>query len=483
MKHYLLPILVVAATQGMQAQIANGNFDEWTAIDLFEHPAMNVQSSSSNYELFLEEGLLNVTAVESPNGQAMRIENISAGDNVFPGYFVTGETPRDAGDGLIFGGGIALTDGNVNGVSLNLRYNISSESPGFVIVQFKKNGVPVGSGNMGVGTMMVPLEGEQDWHVMNVTFDEAFAETPDACVVGVASANLLGDDQPFPAGSFVEVDEVSFLNSNQTFPGGNFDNWTDVAPIWTPDGILVDIDVNESLYEQSMDAHSGSFALALRSVAYEDGWNVGRAIFASGTMENPVPNIQLNPDNATISFMYKYMAEDDLAQVNFTFYNEDAPGEFSHVYQREMELEPTNDYSAVVFNFAEELELLNISASHVSITFQSSSMMNNNVPKDGSMLLIDDVTMSQPLSVFGIKTMAPQVTASPNPTKYRVTFTFSDQRTGLFRVLNRAGVQLDVRQFQNQKEVVYDLSSFRAGVYLFRFQHDQGTNVVRVVKL
>ncbi|MCA1750882.1 MAG: T9SS type A sorting domain-containing protein [Cryomorphaceae bacterium] len=507
MKNYLLPAVALFAAQGLSAQIENGNFDHWVEKETYQQPTMGVETMSSNLETFHNDGSLNVMPVDGPDGKALRLESINVGNETIPGFFITGNVPDQEGEGLVFGGGVPLTDSNISGVSFSIRHEIDASSPGFVIVQFKANGVPVGEGNMGAGTMMVPIAGVAEWQDINIQFENGFETTPDQCVFAVASGDLLGDDQSFPVGSFIEVDNLNFISSTgtegnqfitedeisvnpaaQVFPGGNFENWTDVAAELTPAGVLVQFDPFTTTYERTEDASSGMYALALNTVG-GDGWsNPTKAVFAEGELDNAVPYIEINESHRSVSFAYKFEAEDDKASAVVHFFAQTGDGSFDEVFDKEFILEPTDQYTVVEYTFREDLEALlpmrgsMAEVTHVSIEFNSGIWAEGNTPKAGSVLKVDEVALSggslrnETRAVF-----TPGVTAFPNPATHRVSFEFTLPRSGFYRVFNATGAQVDVKQFSSAKTLVYEVNHLRSGVYFFRFQHNAGVDVVRVI--
>ncbi len=484
MKKLILPLIAVVCATGLKAQVYNGNFDHWQQMDLFDHPVMEAEVSSSNFETFVQAGFSNVTAVDGPTGMALRLESVAAGEQVFPAFFLTGEAPNGEGEEIIFNGGFAIHDANVTGIKLDLRHGFASGSEGLLIVQFKKNGVPVGEGNMGPGTMIITLEGNADWHEKVVEFEGGFDIKPDACVVGVTTANLLADDGQFPAGSWVEIDNLQLLNSNQPVVGGDFESWDAEDPIFTPEGILVDVNPMHPTYERTVDAVNGMFALKLTTQTYGDGqYNAGRAVFAEGDFYNPTPSIALHQNDTELSFAYKYApVGNDLGSVQVAFFNE-IDGNWQPVHIKQIDLEAAEDFTWHTYAFRQELDNMSLQASHVVITFESSKW--NEVPTagNGSTLIVDDVALDGTLRV-GVATLNnARVTASPNPTQARVTFSFNLPRTGYYRILDSKGKQIAIREFQSSWDVSHDLQNLKSGMYLFRFVHTGGVDAVRVIKL
>ncbi len=489
MKNYLLPAIALFAAHGISAQIDNGNFDHWSESLTFAHPVMETETMSSNSETFFTEGLTGVFPVEGNEGKAMRLESIESNGEIFPAFFITGQIPQQEGEGLFFNGGVPVTDENITGITVDLRHNISGESPGFVLVQFKANGTPVGEGNMGPGTMMVPLEGEADWHTLTVEFENGFETAPDQCVFAVATADLMTEDGNFPAGSFVEVESVKFLNSAQEFPGGDFEVWADEEPMISPQGVLVDVQPFEPLYARTQDAFEGMYALALKSVTGEDWANTGTAVFAQGDLQNPVPYIAVEPTHTSVSFAYKYEAENDLAGAQIKYFSQAENGTFEEIFVREFTLTPTDDYTVITHDFEQESDEVFEThraageITHMTVTFNSSIWTEGSTPQNGSVLKVDAVALNgSSLRSSFVNVAAPTLIAHPNPTTHRVQFKMDVPRTGFFRVFNAVGVQLDVKQFANTSHIWYDLTNLRSGVYLFRFQHEGGLDAVRVVK-
>ncbi len=489
MKKFLLPMVLLIPAFTANAQILNGDFEDWTKMILFEHPAMGISTFSSNYETFFNDGSLNCTRIDSEDGSGLRVENIQAGDEIIPGWFITGENPNQEGEGLLFGGGFPATDANVSGISMDIRFNIPQTSPGFVLVQFKNNGVPVGEGNMGTGTYMFPISGVQEWSHMQWNFDAPLGVVPDQCVIGVVCANVLSDDQNYEVGAFAEVDNIALVNSNDVVPAGTFEGWAFVEPLWTPDDMVVDVDPFFPAYEQSPEAHNGNLALKLTTIQRDgdESPQVGRTWLAADTDGEVVPNIMLNETHTTLHFYYKYTpVNDDVAVAMVTFYNETETG-YVPVMNRSIELNGNSDWEEVEYDFNAELEANFLTADAMSILFESSQYAENSEPQVGSTLLVDDVTMSgllfDGMINATVKGGKGSIKAYPNPTLARVTMDLTIPRTGFYKVFNEQGTQVDIREFTSQRFITHDLTNMPSGKYIFRFTHNGGVQIAQVIKL
>lgn len=482
MKNFLLSAVFAALGISAIAQIDNGDFEAWNKLILFEHPVTGITTMSSNYETFFESAELNVNEIEGPTGQALRIENINTDDEVMPGYFLFGETPNSNEDGLLFDGGFAVSDGNVTGISMDLNYDFPSEATGFVIVQFKSNNEPIGPGNMSTGTFLFPLSGSQSWSNVSFDFGGALGVTPDQCVVGIASADLIGDDAPFQNGAFVEVDNIVLTNSSDQVPGGNFESWSFVEPIFYPENCTVDVDPFDANYQRTDAAFEGTYALMLLSTENEGEVEVGQAIMGNREDDEILPTIEITEETTSLSFMYVYSGANDMGEANIIFYEESMDG-FMPVYQKAFDLEVTEGYEMMEYNFADELMENGIEASHMAIVFSSSKQSNN--PQAGSILIVDNVEFGSALGIFSSFTRIPQMTinAYPNPTLGRVVFDFGVPRSGYYRVLDRSGNQIAIVEFSGTKTVIHNLMGLAAGKYFFKFSHNGGTESVRVIKI
>ena len=480
MKKILLPLFMGTMAISVNAQIDNGDFERWEKVLLFQHPAGASVNMSSNYETFFDNGLLNVTKVESDENSVLRIENISGTESIHPGYFIFGKTPTD---NLMFSGGNPIADVNMTGISMDLRYEMMDESEGFILVQFKDGNTPVGEGNYGAGTYFFPVSGSQDWNTSEFMFEYPIDPAANTCVVAFASADVINSDLPFALGSFMEVDNITFIGSESTFQGGDFEFWSQVEPLSVPEDCYVNLHPFEANYQQTTDAYAGSFALKLNSTLRDDYVDVGYALMGNkDDMGQIIPTIELG-DNTILSFMYSYTSQNDLGEAKLVFYNE-MNGEFSTVYDHSIELTPNDDYQHIDFPFGEEFAQLEISATHMSIEFKSSIETVEIPAMDSSVLLLDNVSLGNTLGLNPmVKAQSKrQVRSYPNPTVGRVVFNFGTNRAGYYRVYNPQGSQIAIKQFTSTKEVVFDLYPYPAGMYTFSFYHNGGTDFARVIR-
>lgn len=481
MKKSLLPLAFLALGTAAFAQIEHGDFENWSKYPLFQHPSMEFDAISSNHEIFVETGLTNVTKVEHEDGSAMRLENLAIGDEVTPGFYIFGQTPNQVGEDLVFPGGMSASDPNVTGISVDLSYDFPDESSGFMIVQFKMNNIPVGPGTMGEGTFFFPISGQQDWENEIFDFEEPIGVEYDEVVVGFATADLIGSDSDFPVGTWMEIDNLTFINSNDVIPNGDFEVWEELLPIYYPTKVDVDIDLLYPTFVQSSDAADGQYALGLVTRDFDGFLEPSKATIGTTEIEGEVPTFGLNEDDAILNFDYKYLADNDIAEAVVTFFQESEES-LQPVFVKTIDLEPTDSYETIEYNFLDELTENAITATKMSIEFSSSK--ENGSIEANSFLLLDNVALTGALSFFlPTKHVDPyKVTAYPNPTIGRVTFNLGAIRSGFYRVYNNQGYLIDFVSFENERNVTYDLYDFPSGQYTFRFYHKAGMRVARVIK-
>lgn len=488
MKQNLLLAFFIQCSFFSIAQINFGDFETWDQKQLFQMPRMGPwELQASNYETFLPHELTNVTKVQGQTGLGLRVENIEINEESIPGYFIMGSEPEQQGESVYFDGGVSLSNGNISGLSLDLRHSLSPGNTGIIVIQFKHNNELIGEGNAGPGTYVFEVNGEQlDWFQQELIFDPAPHEDADKCAMAFASANLLDDDLSFVVGDFIEIDNLEFIDSPDPIYGGHFELWNYIDPLYIPRECEVSLKPGELNFTRSLDANSGFYALEVKTIEENGEVLPGEVIYAQKTDSELTPNIYIG-DKEILSFNYKYLASDDIAEVKLDFLNMEE-GAFNTVHSLSLELLPTMDYASTEINFKEELDNLGIDAGFMIVTFKSSKDDEGNVPQPQSSLLVDDMqledmALSDIQYQMGVEEMY-SITAYPNPTKDFVNVTFNGGRqTGTMTIFNSTGQAFKSFYFNNESDLHIDLSHYPAGKYLFGFQTDVMVKSLRVMKL
>ena len=471
------------------SQPVNAGMENWIKVVLFEHPVMGINTSSSNYETFFEDGTTNVFPIErQAEGQALRMVNVAQDGEVIPGYFLTGNVPEDSQGSFVFDGGLDFETSDVSGIRLDLRYEFPVNKPGIVVLQFKKEGQPIGTGNFDTGTSVFYLEGQQSqWINREFLLEEPLGATPDQVVIAFASADALNDDQPFDEGAFLEIDNLEWIDAADEIPGGHFDSWAQVPPIFVPAGCVVDIHPDHRNYFQADDAKEGLLALGIFTNDIPSTPDVGWVKFGAEDVDGSiVPSIELQPDQDLLSFWYKYEAANDVAEAIVHFY-QSADLASGPVFTKAFDLPPTQEYTLVEYAFAEDLIAADVQADLMYIDFRSSKESGETTPQVGSNLLIDDLDISgiSPVlaPVTGRTVGTTFVRCHPNPTMGRAIFDFDTPGSGMYRIFSATGAMLSVHSYAHTKRVIHDLSNLPNGLYTFRIYHGSQHATVRVMKI
>lgn len=394
MKHALLLLCGVFATLFSFAQLENPGFENWTTVSDFDQPDIGDHPfTSSNFETYYADGSLSVTEVTGVEGSALRIETIETmEEDTIVGYAIWGNPP--GGEELIFQGGFAMSDQNVTSLSVDMRYSINLDSPGFVIVQFKNEGEPVGPGNLFPGVYFFPVSGEQ------LTFEnETFNISPgvgttfDECTIGFACNNILDDTvESFP-GDFLEIDNLEFNGTDQTIPGADLNDWVPVSPVPTPDGWDIFFNPFFQLHDQSTDAAEGDYALELRSEVFDENVQTGVASQGFDTEGEFLPGLALPDDFYGWSFQYKYTTEAlDTAALIAVFSELANPTPEDITYFHLEKLIPTENYTTVEIDLTDIVQQVDLNFFSIAVTssWQDEGVPGSNIAQDGSVLLIDD---------------------------------------------------------------------------------------------
>lgn len=368
----------------IHAQVTNGGFEDWTDVPTFDHPVLTpAEFFSSNDEAFYDTGLTAVTEVAGVEGSAMRIETMDYEGELVAGFGITGTPP--AGDDLVFTGGFPFTDMGVTGFTVDVRYNIGLTSPGFVIVQFLNNGVPVSGGTDDSGTYIAPLFGNQsNFTEWTYTFQDPLTQVPDECVVAFACNDVI-NETGF-AGNFLEVDNFSFTGTSEVFPGGDFNTWEPASDDVFPDTWSTYLPPNYGFFDQSDMSYDGDHAIALNSVELPE--ETVQSLIYLGELgdEGLVPTASITDGAYALEFYYQYEVEQaDSATVIMVVSEElnPLPEETGFLFTR---LAPASEWTQGTIDFSEIMP----NANYFGLIFMS-GMGFDEVSIPGSTLLLDGV--------------------------------------------------------------------------------------------
>ncbi|MCH2197700.1 MAG: T9SS type A sorting domain-containing protein [Flavobacteriales bacterium] len=391
MKQLTLLIGALMVCLSINAQLQNGDFENWTTSSDFDQPDVGLNAwLDSNYETFFSGGVVSVSEIEGVSGSALRVESTEIEGETLGGFAIWGAPP--SGEELIFENGFPFTDNTVTQLSVDMRYSTNILSPGIIIVQFKFEGAPAGAGNLGAGTYYFPITGEQlTWETMTFDIDPEIGTDIDECVIAFASNNLVDDMAPLFAGDFLEIDNVEFVGAMQEIPGGDLDNWIPALSGVTPDDWEVAVSPLVSFSEQTTDASEGDFAVKINTVE-NDGEANASFIYQGDVLDDQItPSIPTGDNFYGISFDYKYnVLQDDTAAMFVVMSEVENPEPQDMIFELVL-LEPQANYGTYIADYSDWLEFIDLN--YVTIVFTSSYTDDDgfNVPQAGSELFVDNV--------------------------------------------------------------------------------------------
>lgn len=342
-----------ALQSNAQENIPNGSFENWGSSDTFEtidiSPAPLFESS--NREYIYRNGDVTLTKVEGAEGFGMRLENkLSEGDTA-KGFASWGS----AGDNG-FSKGIPVNGNGLTGLSISLKYDIDTSTPGFIAIIPTTNGQPSGLGNgLFPGGYIYQISGSQSTFMdTTFTFAPSLLQTADSVVIFISSADMINSENGTP-GDFIELDNIAFIGSTTNFPNGDLEKWIESEPIELPDVWYTEYYDPENVpFEKVFNSNDLSTALRLVNIQYnDDDNNVGIARASIGYWDcsnggncNQVPGMSVHQTPNAISFDYKYTSPGpDTATLNVSII-----GEGNTIAGTWNELLPNNEWETVKFN-------------------------------------------------------------------------------------------------------------------------------------
>lgn len=398
MRKHLLFLICGVLPAALQAQLLNGGFEQWQNLPTFEEPVANSVSFSSSNELtyFIDQTLSMYEVSGSESGSAMRVESTMTPFGPEVGFAIWGNIPED-GEEVIFENGFSFTDQSVTALSCDLRYNVNSSSPGFVIIQFKFNGALVGTGNLLPGTYIFPISGSQaNFETQTFSIFPALPSAVDECVVGFATNAVFENDGEVFPGDFIEVDNLHFIGSDQAIPGGDFETWFIASSVLQPTAWGGLIFPGLDLVQQTTDASSGDFAVQLTT--QEVDGNTTPALLTQGQINDDglEPSIFVPGDFDGFTFDYKYTAVGSDSAYVIVVMSETLSPDPSEISFWAATLEPQPSYTEFTIDLAWMMGFMDVN--YVAIAFFSSAEGFNGVtqftPEIGSTLFVDNVRMN-----------------------------------------------------------------------------------------
>jgi hypothetical protein len=446
-----------------QNSAPNGGFEQWNVVT-FSYPTN--YDSNINKEALEEKidfPLTKVTGYES-NSAVQLITTESLGMS-----YMTNNKPGDE-DPSQWHGGVPYTL-KPTGFQGYYKYNQASGDQGLVIIAFSKNGENIGYYPFNLSGL------HTDFTPFNFTFSPALTDTPDSVVVAFASSGFSGA----VVGSALVIDRISFTGvaDQPALLNGDFEQWTNVqieSPIswYTDNG-----DFKNSAMIKTSDAHSGSYAVELKTFLGEENNQpkVRSGQLMTGYYGNncngncfPVGGCPFTNQSDMLEFYYKYAPiGNDNGTVDLLFKTKSGSnnGWYAHA-----DLPASSSYSKVQVPIN-----LSFVPDTVVIQFQSSNWSTLSTANIGSDLKIDDVVfLSQKTGVKNIHST--QTLFYPNPVQSNLSFRPETNIQEVF-IYSLSG-SLVLKQSIAKDNM--DVSSLNKGIYLIRLKTKDGIYNEKLIK-
>ena len=289
MKHKLLFLLGISFSLFSNAQtIPNGGFENWNNNSYVSPQNYWYTSNPDAASLGLPYNALQVTDPQQGT-YAVKMNTVSNATDTMFGYILNG-------DPSTFTGGIPYTQ-HAATLSGFYKCNVMPGDTAFLLCIFKQGGTAISF------DVQIFTGTHNSYTPFSLTLNVPAISSPDSIIVGAVSSNAFsGNVIP---GSMLQLDNLLFTGVTQqpTLMNGSFENWTGnsryVPQLWPTAG--------DSMLRTS-DAHSGSYALQLKTVTYNNG--VGASYATQGTMIQNVgitggrPYSQIND---TLCGWYKFV--------------------------------------------------------------------------------------------------------------------------------------------------------------------------------
>ena len=284
MKKALHSLILLVALLPFKAisQVENGDFESWTNFS-FTNP---VSWDCANNQVANQIGASTVTQVAGNSGNAVRMETIVIGSDVYGAYIANGDPMGSEG-------GIPCTQ-IPTAITGFYRYNLPVNDSALILVTFKSGGVPINS-----DIFMIKGTGSQNTFT-SFSYPLTLSQTPDTVILAFASSNLI-NNVGVENGSFLEVDDIALTGSNMIIPNNTFETWDpislDFITGWISDGDIV----------KTNDSHNGSFAIQLITQDFGNG-NISPSYISNGqnSQMGNTGGIPYNRMSDTLIGYYKY---------------------------------------------------------------------------------------------------------------------------------------------------------------------------------
>lgn len=455
-----LLILAIIWSNISFAQIPNWNMESWTTI------TTDVPTPWLTY---------GITTKVSPgqNGSyAVKLQ----GSNNGPGAILYGTPGNNT-----FDGGTTFA-ARPDSMIAFFKYNIAAGDSAWVIISFKKNGVPISND-------LYEFTGSNSSTFQRMAFKNHFvnSSTPDTVFVGITSTNPNG--KTINTTSWVIVDNISFSGTTVNVPNPDFENWT-TQTTYTPDGWMVENRLIGNSVSRATDAYAGNYAMKLQTIFASNG-DTTQGYTQTGTNINNNnwgwrPTFAVSSTPNSLNGFYKFIPQNnDTFTINIGLFKNgmNVGGAY---YKSSATLNTYTPISVpIYYNNTPPI------APDSAIIAFSTFMMNqyNSFPRGQSVAFIDNLSFDQYIyaGIPGAIQQIRNLTIYPNPAevKLNVKFDLMQKEKVIISIYDLKGcevMKLSEQYFDIGKhELNFNIEQLSSGIYFMVTQSETSLSHSKLV--
>ena len=404
---------IISISLSFAQGVPNGGFESWVSTKFFDDPN-DYNTTNTQYFFLLGEGNVSRDSDAVSGDFAMKLTTKVFFFLPIPAMAVMGELEEG-----LQNGGFPFSDEPDSFVA-NLKYELNTDTA-YIFVAFKKDGNVIAHNNF-------QIYGDQtSWKEFRFPL-MPFSMTPDSAIIAFMSGHP--ESMMLTDGSYLMVDNISFTGSAATIPNHDFEIWsefkTEEPTSWSSINMITAMFGLSPSVTKSTDAHSGQYAMSVKSVDLSSmGGELdtfGMATTGEFGSDGPGGGFPLTTKPDSFSFYYKYNNAAnifDMALVGIFFSKYNSSSQVSETLDSFIWILPAAfnwTRKSVVFSDTTSPDTANI------IVVSSNIMLN--IKGLGNEIIVDDMVFYY----GGVGIPANRVIASnaiyPNPAKDRITVDF-----------------------------------------------------------
>lgn len=468
-KHYsFLFATAFAVSAFAQGSIPNPGFEQWdsTAYDV---PQYYQQTSNPNTVSKCKGPFNCVKVSDAYHGNAaIKLTTVGDGQDACFGYFVNG-TP-DGPPTNNWPGGTPYGQ-QPTGIRGYYKCDVAPGDTARILVYFKKSGVAIGA-------YVFPIYGKQTTYTLfNFAFTTPLALVPDSLIFAATSSDFTSNTAV--NGSMLQLDSLSFVGASQPLEfNGDFELWQSVSTI-SPAGWLLHTNDQGAGVSRTTDAHSGKYALELKTFTENENSGprarsgaVSTGDCAGNGMCVWVGGYPFANQKDTLSFYYKYAPNGTGGKAHVDVLFKKNGVQFNGFGQ---DLDATSNYTyvQVPFNLIQTPDT-------VILEIKSNRWEDSLATFDGSDLKIDDLSFKSSTLSVPVIAGGKSISVFPNPSSTGTFYINGINSSCQIQVVNLLGEVVAIQVSRTNSSATIQFPDGSSGVYILNLYSNTETRVQRI---